>query len=431
MLYTGNVLESYSSEFLVAFGKNDADGASSVTLRLFISSIEPDPVLVTVDTLRGFNFSGFATNNESLTVEIPNTFQVLSSSERDKGIRVTAEGQSSIVVYGLNYEIFTSDAFLSLPCDRLPVDHYEYYGVSYSGGGHGLSHLLIVGCEDGTVLEIGSEVVQLNEMETYFWETDFVTGTRIVSDKPLVVYAGHRCTNIPGSASACDHITEQIPPTAIWGTNFMSASFSGRSSGDIYRILASQASTSVSINCSTLGVLTYNLSTAGSWQEISTPENSFCFISSDKPLLVMQFALGNSYDGVGDPFMLMTTPVEQYSNNYIFNVLPEFSTNYITVYVTPDDYQPSDIIVDDTSLESSTWTPVYCSSNEEICGYITYVTLSAGEHQLFHTDVTSSIGVSAYGFNSFNSYGYPGGLQLEPVQCKYISLMYRCYNGHS
>ena len=367
MLYTGNVLESYSSEFLVAFGKNDADGASSVTLRLFISSIEPDPVLVTVDTLRGFNFSGFATNNESLTVEIPNTFQVFSSSERDKGIRVTAEGQSSIVVFGLNYEIFTSDAFLSLPCDRLPVDHYEYYGVSYSGGGHGLSHLLIVGCEDGTVLEIGSEVVQLNEMETYFWESDFVTGTRIVSDKPLVVYAGHRCTDIPGSASACDHITEQIPPTAIWGTNFMSASFSGRSSGDIYRILASQASTSVSINCSTLNeLLTYNLSTAGSWQEISTPANSFCFISSDKLLLVMQFALGKSYDGVGDPFMLMITPVEQYSNNYVFDVLPEFSTNYITVYVTPDDYQPSNVFVDDASLESSTWTPVYCSSNVDI-----------------------------------------------------------------
>ena len=55
------------------------------------------------------------------------------------------------------------------------------------------------------------------------------------------------------------------------------------------------------------------------------------------------------------------------------------------------------------------------------CGYITYVTLSAGEHQLFHTDVTSSIGVSAYGFNTRNSYGYPGGLQLEPVQCKSLS----------
>ena len=417
MLCTGNILESYSSEFLVAFGRNDADGANSPTLRLFISSIEPDPVLVTVDTLRGFNFSGFATNNETLTIEIPNTFQVFSSSERDKGIRVTAEGQSSIVVYGLNYHMFTSDAFLSLPCDRLPVDHYEYYGVSYSGGG--LSHILIVGCEDDTVLEIGSEVVQLNEMETYFWETDFVTGTRIVSDKPLVVYAGNICTNIPGSAGTCDHITEQVPPTAIWGTNFMSASFSGRSSGDIYRILASQASTSVSINCSTLTeLLTYNLSTAGSWQEISTPANSFCYISSDKPLLVMQFALGKSYDGVGDPFMLMITPVEQYINNYVFNVLPEFSTNYITVYVTPDDYQPSNIFVDDASLESSTWTPVYCSSNEEICGYITYVTLSAGEHQLFHTDVTSGIGVSAYGFNTANSYGYPGGLQLEPVQCK-------------
>ena len=104
--HAGNVLESYSSEFFVAFGRNDANGRDSPTLTLFISSIEPDPVLVTVETLRGFSFSGFATNNETLSVEIPNTFQVFSSDERDKGIRVTADGQSNIVVYGLNYEMF-------------------------------------------------------------------------------------------------------------------------------------------------------------------------------------------------------------------------------------------------------------------------------------------------------------------------------------
>ena len=125
----GNVLESVSSQFLVAFGRNHVSRVNSVTLRLFISSVESDPVSVTVETLTGFSFTGIATNNGTLTVEIPNTFQVFSSSERNKGISVTAEGQSNIVVYGLNYENGTSDAYLALPCDRLPVEQYEYYGL--------------------------------------------------------------------------------------------------------------------------------------------------------------------------------------------------------------------------------------------------------------------------------------------------------------
>ena len=59
--------------------------------------------------------------------------------------------------------------------------------------------------------------------------------------------------------------------------------------------------------------MSYNLEVPGAWQEFSTPENSFCSMSSNKPLLVMQFGLGTT-DGVGDPFMMMITPVEQYSN---------------------------------------------------------------------------------------------------------------------
>ena len=416
MLTAGNILESYSSEFFVGFGRNDADGANSPTLRLFISSIEPDPVLVTIETLRGFSFTGFVINNETLSVEIPNTFQVFSGQERDKGIRVTAEGQSSIVVYGLNYDTFTSDAFLALPCDRLPIEQYEYYGLTYDGSS--LSHFVVVGCEDNTVVQIGSETIELNSMETYLWESNSVTGIRVLSNRPLVLYAGHRCTTVPSSSTACDHLTEQVPPTAIWGTTFITASLAGRASGDLYRILASQNSTSFRVNCSNFDEeLTYNLTTSGAWQEISTPANTFCSISSNNPLLVMQFGLGNSHDNIGDPFAMLITPIEQYSNNYVFNVLPEFSTNYITIYTSPEHFQPQSIFVDDFNLENATWTAVYCSN--AICGYITNVTLIAGEHQLYHADVASSIGVSAYGFNAFNSYGYPGGLQLEPVQCKF------------
>lgn len=413
--FTGNVLESTSSEFFVGFGRNDVDGATSVVLTLFITSIEPDPVVVKVESLTGFNFTGIATNNGTLTVNVPNSFHVTSSTERDKGLRISA-GESKIVVYGLNYGMFTSDAFLALPCDRLAVDNYEYYGVTYHP--HGLSHILIVGCEDNTVFQIGSDVIELGKMETYLWQrANDITGTKIVSNRPLVVYTGHRCTNIPSGVGACDHLTEQVPPTAIWGSNFLSASLSGRSSGDIYRMIASENSTTVVVNCNTFNQLqTYYLALAGSWQEFNTSNGSFCSISSDKPLLLMQFSLGYEADHVGDPFMMMITPVEQFGSNYILNSFPNF-LNYITVYVSPDDYHPESIMVDNTDLQNAAWNTVYCY-DATICGYIAYVKLTPGEHQLFHRDVSAHIGVSVYGFSRANSYGYPGG--LVPIQCKYL-----------
>ena len=121
--------------------------------------------------------------------------------------------------------------------------------------------------------------------------------------------------------------------------------------------------------------------------------------------------------------MMMITPVEQYSNNYIFNVFSMFSTNYITVYVAPDDYDPENIVVDETDLQNAEWTTVYCS-NATICGYIAYVTLTSGQHQLYHRNISARLGISAYGFNFHNSYGYPGGLKLTAIQCK--SLVCNC-----
>ena len=385
-----------------------------MALKLFITSVEPGPVLVTVETLRGFHFTGYATNTDTLTVEIPNTFQVMSSEERDKGIRVTAENQSQIIIYGLNFERFTSDGFLALPCYQLPMNEYEYYAISY---GHG--YILVVGCEDDTLVQIGSIQTVLDEMETYFWESD-VTGTRIISNKPLSVFVGSRCNNIPESSGYCDHLVEQVPPTASWGQKFMCASFPTRTSGDIYRIIGSRVFTTVTINCTTFdNVLTFTLPFPGSWQEFSTLPISYCSITADKPILVMQFALGNELDGIGDPFMMMITPTDHYSNNYVFNIIPEFSTNFISVYVTPDNFQPQDIFVDDASLHDYTWSAVY--SQSDICGYITHVNLSNGTHQLYHSDASSTVGVSAYGFNYTNSYGYPGGLNIQSKLNIYIT----------
>ena len=361
-------------------------------------------------------------SNTTTVVLLDNSIEVLSFMEREKGVYVSA-GDKQIVVYGLNFHQFTSDAFLALPCPQLTVDQYEYYGINFPSS-FTQSQLLFVGCEDNTTINFASTTIILNQMQTYLVESGVdvdITGTRIVSNKPISFYSGTRCTNIPANIGACDHITEQIPPTATWGTRFLSASFSGRMSGEIYRILASESSTSVTVNCSTYSQPeTYSLVTAGAWQEFTTPDDSFCIIESDNPLLVVEFALGNNIDGIGDPFMMMIPPIEQYSNSYVINVLSNFTTNFITMFVTPEFFQPEKIFIDDMSQEQADWITIYCLGGTE-CGYAAYAGLVAGEHLVFHNDTSARIGVAVYGFNVFNSYGYPGGLQLAPIQCMYNS----------
>ena len=370
----------------------------------------------TVRTLLGFYFTGVAMQNTTTVVPLGASYQVFPFIDRRKGIHVSA-GDKAVVVYGLNYDEFTSDAFLALPCGRLTVEQYEYYGMTYDYTSEE-SQLLFVGCEDNTTINIASITITLNQMETYLYETsNDNTGTRILSNKPISFFSGTRCTNVPSHVHACDHVTEQFPPTAIWGTHFLSASFSSRLSGDLYRVLTSQPFTTVTVNCTTYSQpQTYILVTAGAWQEFITPANSFCVIESNNPLLVVEFGLGNEHDGIGDPFMMMIPPIEQYSNGYVFNVLPEFATNYITIFVTPDYFEPENILVDDSSQEGNDWITIYCTDGI-VCGYAAYASLEAGEHQLYHNDTSAMIGVAAYGFNSYNSYGYPGGLQLTPIQC--------------
>ena len=214
-------------------------------------------------------------------MEIPNTFQVFRNTERDKGIRVTAN--SSIFVYGMNFKTVSTDAFLALPCAHLPVENYEYFGVSYYGieSDNALNHFVIVGSEDNTSVQIGSNPeLTLHTMETYLWEdTDSFTGTRIISNKPLAVFVGARCTFVPKGTGNCDHLYEQIPPTAAWGTNFLTASLATRTSEDLYRVLASQNSSSVTVNCTTFReTTTYDLHMPGFWREINTTSDSFCSI---------------------------------------------------------------------------------------------------------------------------------------------------------
>ena len=140
----------------------------------------------------------------------------------------------------MSFHQYTADAYLALPCSKMAVDEYEYYGISYNIiTSYHPSVILLVACENEAVVEFNSSTITLNSMETYQIESDNdLTGTRITSSKPLSVFSGSECAYIPRSINYCDHLVEQVPPTVTWGSKFFVASLEGRSSGERIRVLS-------------------------------------------------------------------------------------------------------------------------------------------------------------------------------------------------
>ncbi len=114
-----------------------------------------------------------------------------------------------------------------------------------------------------------------------------------------------------------------------WGSKFLVASLEGRSSGERIRVLSARAA-SVAVNCNTIvSVSEFQLQSGGSFREFEIPINSFCSIESTSPVLVAQYAYGKVSDGfgVGDPFMMIIPPIEQFTNNYFVEAFPVFVSN--------------------------------------------------------------------------------------------------------
>ncbi len=274
------------------------------------------------------------------------------------------------------------------------------------------SVILLVACENKTYVKFDSSTITLNSMETYLIESNNdLTGTRITSSKPLSVFSGSDCANVPLTGGHCDHLVEQVPSTATWGSKCFIASLDSRSTGERIRVLSAGAA-SVAVNCNTVvSVSEFQLQNGGSFREFEIPINSFCSIESTYPVLVAQYAIGETND---DPFMMIIPPIEQFTNNYFVKAFPFFASNYVTVYVSSEFFQTAQIVLDDSIVTG--WRNVVCSSGE-VCGHISRMSVSIGAHSIRHQNSSAVLGVSVYGFNARSSYGYPGGMRLSPIQC--------------
>ena len=273
---------SKGNEFILGFIGNRVERP---TVALFVTTDNPDPVNFTVEyfeTTQMFEARKERTTLVNLPVgnpgEIGDIRVVLN--ERNKGVRVKATDPTKLLtVYGINDADVSTDAFLALPCHTYPYLQYRYFVFStntISDAGVFQSRFLIVPCEDNTQVTImptqqiqantdltgspvpltvqpgGSIDIRVNRLQTaLFQSADDLTGTVLESDKPISVFVGHECGQAPGGITTCDHLVEQMPPDAVWGTQFFTVPLDERESGELYRVGTVVDDNQVTVTCTT------------------------------------------------------------------------------------------------------------------------------------------------------------------------------------
>ena len=315
--HTDAVPSSHGNEFVIGFAKALAAfilPGNEQMQSLLVTTLESNPVSFTV-TGNGFEMTGTAMRDSTISISIPSQLSVLSSNELNKGIRVKAEGDHTLSVSAITTYRESSDAFMVMPCTQLGITEYIYYGISYNVfSSEKPSLILLVACANDTIVSSPSVNITLNELETYQIESESdLTGTRITSNKPISVFSGHACAEVPNNTDYCEHLIEQIPPTATWGSQFLVATLLGANSGRLLRIVSSSPLVvMVTVYCNSSPPETLSVEKS---KDHLLAENSACFIESSAPVLIGQYAYGTNVNSqYGAPFMMIIPPIKQYSN---------------------------------------------------------------------------------------------------------------------
>ena len=212
-------------------------------------------------------------------------------------------------------------------------------------------------------------------LETGAFLADF-TGTTIAPDKPVAVFSGTECSDVPfwrtGSERqpACDHIEEQLFPARTAGQSYVASRSPSRTQA------VSNAGATVAVVNEPEWFRVLNASTAPVRVTTTLPENvempagptvefeldigqfrdiralADFTIRGDGPLIVGQLMGSQQTTGIpftlpgGDPALIMVPPVEQWRSEYVFLTPNRYAFDFVQIVARPS----ATVYLDDTPV---------------------------------------------------------------------------------
>jgi len=400
----------------------------------------------------GFNTNGTITSNVQNYITLPNSLTgpsyyapwntEHSENSYKEGIylQTTRNNISAIGTFHRSATYF--DTFFAIPTVDLYLDEYTYYAISVGSLIQMDGSVVIVGTANQTTLNINvpvSAVIKIDNsgnwsqlapgtLYSYIIQrlqivyiaafTTDLTGTKVTTNKPISLFSGHECAQLPDSTCNCNHIVEQIPPTKLWGTVNYFAPLADRILY-IIKIVAAYDYTNVNIYCnsnsSTINTVNNFTINAGRFAVLNYTNQEYCGVYANQVVLVAQFSHSVQTDLKGDPMMTLVPSTTHYTNSITSSTF-QLAQNNFNIIVMASYFQPDMMTFSTngviTSLNSHSWVPIIINNN--IHAFALQVTqLLNGMFTLTHANDLALMTMVAYGFGNYKPYGHPGWLKSQ------------------
>jgi hypothetical protein len=256
----------------------------------------------------------------------------------------------------------------------------------------------------------------------------YLTGSVLQSTKPVGFMAGHVCSFIPKGVLFCDHDEQMIPPVPALGSEYAGVMYRPRMNEPaVWRIIGAVDGTELSWSVPVGGPATLN---RGQVFEFNTG-TPFVVKSQDKehPFILFEHMSGSQWmggilDGYGDADAVLSVPVQQYLREYVFFADPTYPETNLVVVRMPDKNGNFADVELDCAGKLGGWQKVgdyEWTRTDLITGDFQGVgNCSTGRHTM---KSKNPFGLWVWGWgtpltNVFTenvSYGYPGGMNVTPI----------------
>jgi hypothetical protein len=360
----------------------------------------------TITNLAGFNEAVTLNSEGFYNLFLPNVYQQSGTGIRDTGFRVVSP--DPIAGYFVNRASASTDMSYILDSEALGTD----YVVASQGGGFGEgSQVMIRATEDNTTVTFtpsgGTPIsVNLNAGETYKYAggATNLTGSQVSSDRPVAVFGGHECSQVPAGTTYCDVLIEQmIPNDRLSSTYVLTASRGAEITplqSDLVRVVATADNTQVTVD----GALVATLN-AGEFYEYSLAANSGSTVQATSPVLVAQYLKGGQ-GALTDPAMSLVPGSDTWLSEYRLATpsgAQAFDINYASIVIQTSDL--ASLLLNGFAVDTSSFSAITGTYSRGI------VDLPLG---LFDLTADNPFMVMLGGGSSADSYFTFGGATFAP-----------------
>jgi hypothetical protein len=369
-----------------------------------------------------------------------------------QGFHITTDGPIvayQVFPYGGGNAAITSESLL-LPTSAWDVNYVAVNGYAKSTipENWGQPSLDVLANEDGTVVTIspvaaiaGGPNVQgtpagqpisyyLNRGQFLQISQDAeLTGSAILATKPVAVFGGSSCMNIPTGTSACDTAGQQIPPVRALGHEYAAVRYRGRAGGVNeqvpWRIVGAADGTQLTWTPSAPPGAPLALAT-GQAVEFQSP-GPFLVASQDADhpfYLAGHMTGGELFGGEGDPEFVNVVPTEQYLKQYVFFTDPTYPETNLVLVRAAGANGFEDVSLDCAGVVGG-WQPLgpyEWTRVDLVTGNFQSVNGCSNGRHLIESKGPFGLTVWGWGSNltfpfttSYVSYAYPAGAGVAPI----------------